>query len=820
MAMMFLSAISACSLELVGLGDATWSRVEPGQDAVLEDERTASDVVRAEDLFELPELVADSPVADGVETDAWVPLCQADSDCDDQLDCTHDRCENSQCLHVPDDMACPAMDGCFTYHCVPQSGCQPLVLAGDPCVVVDKCVIAATCDTTGACVPDTTVHCKSSPCMESHCDPGTGECIYKKLTGDLCDDGSPCTVDDTCLDGVCKGVVDQGACLCALDEECAEFGVGSLCAGKLVCSSGHCVPDANGAVVCPLAPPNACFEWACDPTSGQCVKLFLELGTGCSDGNSCTKSDHCEGGVCVGAAVPDDSPCNLDLDSCTQDVCLAGVCSAGPDKQCAPQAPCATAVCDPLSGKCVVVAQEAVPCDDLDPCTVGESCLWGQCQGGLWVCVDCNLPEMNGRPCDDGKAQTVGDFCFAGACAGFRPAQMEGMVLGPVASVGVEADWVHVVGNGFSAQGNAPPLPGIADLTWMGVASSWAAVGADPLTDVAGPVAVGKPGQVYFRGMSWTGNNGLRVALQAACPGFGVTSKPLSVVTVGNDALVGTVFDKGLVVVGFEATAEALVNGCVVAACSMKEDLAGWTCSRLPLEWPGGTANSDGMKIRISAMDCDVGGPCSGIGGPCVQAVDLVAAYELTKPGSSEWGVVEGLLKPAGAWEWTVLLGAQGGAVGGAGPASAVDVGADGSLVVVGAQGMLYSRGAQEATGSLKPLPWDSSASTPNLTGVLVGTHTTLVLANALPKSSMSNPSQIVAGFLAGAPGWPFQQVPEGVSFVPVRQFASCPTCGTWSDLAAGLRDVGQRPTSEELVLIGSVRTGVDLVGEVLFLSQ
>ena len=74
---------------------------------------------------------------------------------------------------------------------------------------------------------------------------------------------------------------------------------------------------------------------------------------------------------------------------------------------------------------------------------------------------------------------------------------------------------------------------GVAEYLWDGSYSGWVGVGTDVLQDISGPVAVGKPSLVYYRGLSWTANNALRTALMASCPGFGVESKPISVATGG-----------------------------------------------------------------------------------------------------------------------------------------------------------------------------------------------------------------------------------------------------------------------------------------------
>jgi len=55
-------------------------------------------------------------------------------------------------------------------------------------------------------------------------------------------------------------------------------------------------------------------------------------------------------------------------------------------------------------------AQDGTPCDDSDPCTVGESCQGGVCTGGS--------PAPDGTSCDDFDECTVNDACSGGLCEG------------------------------------------------------------------------------------------------------------------------------------------------------------------------------------------------------------------------------------------------------------------------------------------------------------------------------------------------------------------------------------------------------------------
>src|SRR5207237_191704 len=99
----------------------------------------------------------------------------------------------------------------------------------------------------------------SNVCTNEICDPLTG-CGHVDNTAS-CDDGDLCTVDD-------------------------------------VCAAGDCTPGTP--VVCPA--PDQCHDaGTCDPGTGECSPQPAKAdGSGCNDGNTCTATDACQGGVCVG----------------------------------------------------------------------------------------------------------------------------------------------------------------------------------------------------------------------------------------------------------------------------------------------------------------------------------------------------------------------------------------------------------------------------------------------------------------------------------------------------------------------------------------
>ncbi len=242
-------------------------------------------------------------------------------------------------------------------------------------------------------------------CTADICDPVLG-CLNPAV--DLpCDDGNPCTAPDSCVEGTCTGGGD--ICPCQEDEDCAALGYVGGCLGALYCDADTlptvCKLDPAQAEPCPLS-DDPCAAAVCDPATGDCLVTAVPDGVPCDDGDPCTVLDHCDAGACTGgpAAVCDDG------NPCTQDAC------------------------NPAAG-CTFSLLGAVPCDDGDPCSSGETCATGVCGGGAPVTCDdgnpctadaCQAPwgcvhtPADGL-CDDGNACTAGDACLQGSCQGLDP---------------------------------------------------------------------------------------------------------------------------------------------------------------------------------------------------------------------------------------------------------------------------------------------------------------------------------------------------------------------------------------------------------------
>ena len=139
--------------------------------------------------------------------DWWCILCSEDGltyanegvDVDDAEQCTEDLCDPDQgVIHLP-------IEG--------------------PCWLADVCQSDTVC-VDGTCVGTPKDCDDDSPCTADLCDPDTGACSHNDIVDwEACDDGNSATPDDTCLAGICVGVLD------ADKDGVPNYGPGVPCAG-------------------------------------------------------------------------------------------------------------------------------------------------------------------------------------------------------------------------------------------------------------------------------------------------------------------------------------------------------------------------------------------------------------------------------------------------------------------------------------------------------------------------------------------------------------------------------------------------------------
>jgi len=242
--------------------------------------------------------------------------------------------------------------------------------------------------------------------------------------------GVPCTSDAPCLAALghapdaCGNAwcnLGTGTCDVELAPDITPCGEPpDACHSAPRCVNGTCRADLARPKVCDDG--NPCTADSCK--DGACV--FKAVAAYCDDHDACTVQDRCLAGVCVGNPKPG-CACLSDVDCAALDqpgpcegelACLEGACRVKPGTRPAcdtwPAPPCKRYACDAATGGCKLVDRpDDEPCDDGNPCTLGEKCFFGACYGvNLCTCGadgDCD-------PYDDDDACNGTLACADGAC--------------------------------------------------------------------------------------------------------------------------------------------------------------------------------------------------------------------------------------------------------------------------------------------------------------------------------------------------------------------------------------------------------------------
>ena len=303
-------------------------------------------------------------------------------DCDDKNGCTQDACDPKVgCVHTALEGTPCADDGniCTQDMCHIGKCAHPGVAAGAACETDNNPCTSDTCDgkgicksnasagvctINGLCVPSGSVD-PTDPCKA--CVPALSKTAYMPMNGLTCDDGDACTIADQCQNGTCKGntkdcSAKDGGCLvgvcqagvCTSQPKDGLCDDGDPCTTNDSCQSGSCTGKAKDC----SALGDGCHAGVC--LGGSCV-VQSKSGTACDDGNACTVNDTCTSGVCNGSV----KDCSASSGTCAIGVCQGGTCAAQPINQ-------------------------GGLCNDGNPCTVGDMCLGGSCNGKAMDCSGLN----------------------------------------------------------------------------------------------------------------------------------------------------------------------------------------------------------------------------------------------------------------------------------------------------------------------------------------------------------------------------------------------------------------------------------------------
>ena len=197
--------------------------------------------------------------------DAGVCKGTVPPNCDDGNTCTTDACDGATgCTHTNNALACEdgslcttadyCLDGvcksgttitcaddgnsCTAELCKPDTGCGYVPLTGNPCNDKNPCTTGETCS-NGVCAGGAPITCPDdgNPCTVESCDTVTGCKSTNAANGTACADSDLCTLDDSCLNGVCISGPTKPACCDPQDfgpfpSACGQSFEGTLSAGN------------------------------------------------------------------------------------------------------------------------------------------------------------------------------------------------------------------------------------------------------------------------------------------------------------------------------------------------------------------------------------------------------------------------------------------------------------------------------------------------------------------------------------------------------------------------------------------------------------
>lgn len=176
---------------------------------------------------------------------------------------------------------------------------------------------------TGLCNDDpcTGVVCNAPPnaCYNAIGLCSQGGCVYAPSNSAICNDDNPCTVNDSCSEGTCRGTPkvcnDPPVATCLDATTRRVWQTQGTCDGQGLCqyvsqdqtcahgcdgASGTCNGDPCAGVTCDQ-PPNICYAATGTCDGGGCSYGFAN-GKSCNDADPCTVQDTCSAGACQGTA--------------------------------------------------------------------------------------------------------------------------------------------------------------------------------------------------------------------------------------------------------------------------------------------------------------------------------------------------------------------------------------------------------------------------------------------------------------------------------------------------------------------------------------
>jgi EGF domain len=308
-------------------------------------------------MCKAPAYVADGDrctCAEGYTDKDGVCLANDGQPCTDALDCVNDHCVSGICCALACESPTEICRTAQSATCADGQTCAYALAAdGEACEDADACTAGDTCK-AGQCEGGTEMlSCDDgNACTDDTCDPGSG--CKNQNNAAACDDGNPCTSADTCRAGTCGSDV---------------------------------------LVACPIDTMDPCNVGSCELATGTCGKLPVPDGMACDDGSTCTLTDQCVAGACVGQG----NVCGPNATGCTPGEPNACVCAArflDRSGHCVPE----VNECDASPGPCDVNAT----CLDVsnEPSDVTCTCNPGYSGDGR-TCLQ--IDACADQPCGEGR---------------------------------------------------------------------------------------------------------------------------------------------------------------------------------------------------------------------------------------------------------------------------------------------------------------------------------------------------------------------------------------------------------------------------------
>ena len=239
---------------------------------------------------------------------------------------------DNDCDGKTDETTCDDSDPCTIDQCKGEGGCAHKPDSGATCDADGSVCTENDVCKNGVCKPGAEKTCNDDkPCTADSCDDAKG-CVFAPSSGAPCDaDDNPCTTGDACKEGACeagpaKACASGDQCIigkCSIKDGKCQYSdkVGTPCNDSNLCTASEtCDNQSCLGKAINCDDTNACTTDSCDPKTG-CKNEATQVGV-CDDGNKCTAKDACAGGKCVGMPLNATVDCD-DGEACTKDVCAS-----------------------------------------------------------------------------------------------------------------------------------------------------------------------------------------------------------------------------------------------------------------------------------------------------------------------------------------------------------------------------------------------------------------------------------------------------------------------------------------------------------------